>query len=99
MGEAGEPVAGGKDVSTATEYRQLLAKYSPRPIRSQGAYEQALATLEGLIVPRPNEAHSLLIELIATLIEKYESETLTPEVAASEMRQFSALRSRNTMRL
>ena len=73
-------------MSTATEYRQLLATYAPRPIRSQKAYEQALATLEKLMVPRPNAARSLLIEVLATLVEKYESrEYPTPEVAPAEM--------------
>jgi HTH-type transcriptional regulator/antitoxin HigA len=73
-------------MSTATEYRQLLTKYTPRPIRSQAMYEQALAQIEALMVPRPNAARSQLIELLATLIEKYESrEYPTPEVAPAEM--------------
>jgi HTH-type transcriptional regulator/antitoxin HigA len=77
---------GREKVSTATEYRQLLTKYAPQPIRSQDAYEQALATLEKLMVPRPSAARSLLIEVLATLIEKYESrEYPTPEVAPAEM--------------
>ena len=74
------------EVSTATEYRQLLTKYAPQPIRSQEAYEQALATLEDLMVPRPNAARSLLIEMLATLIEKYESrEFPTPHAPPAEM--------------
>lgn len=73
-------------MSTVAGYRQLLAKYAPQPIRSQEAYEQALAQLEELMVPRPNAARSLLIEVLATLIEKYESrEYPTPEVAPAEM--------------
>jgi len=67
-------------------YRRLLTQYVPQPIRSQEAYEQALAQLEKLMVPRPNAARSLLIEVAATLIEKYESrEYPTPEVAPAEM--------------
>jgi HTH-type transcriptional regulator/antitoxin HigA len=73
-------------MSTVTGYRQLLTKYAPQPIRSQKAYERALAQLEKLMVPRPNAARSLLIEVLATLIEKYESrEYPTPEVTPSEM--------------
>lgn len=73
-------------MSTVVGYRQLLAKYAPQPIRSQQSYEQALAQLEELMVPRPNAARSLLIEVLATLIEKYESrEYPTPEVAPAEM--------------
>jgi HTH-type transcriptional regulator/antitoxin HigA len=77
---------GKSEVSSAAEYRQLLAKYAPQPIRSPQAYEQALAQLETLMVPRPNRARSLLIEVLATLIEKYESrEYPTPEAPPAEM--------------
>lgn len=73
-------------MSTATEYRQLLTKYAPQPIRSQEAYEQALAQLEELMVPNPSAARSLLIEVLSTLIEKYESrEYPTPEVPPAQM--------------
>jgi HTH-type transcriptional regulator/antitoxin HigA len=49
-------------------------------------YEQALATLEKLMVPRPNAARSLMIEMLATLIEKYESRSFpTPQVPPAEM--------------
>jgi HTH-type transcriptional regulator/antitoxin HigA len=38
------------------------------------------------MVPHPSAAHSLLIELLSTLIERYESrEYPTPEVAPAEM--------------
>lgn len=75
-----------KEEMTATaEYRRLLTMYAPQPIRSQKTYEQALAQLEKLMVPHPNAAHSLLIEMLATLIEKYESrEYPTPEVSPAE---------------
>jgi HTH-type transcriptional regulator/antitoxin HigA len=77
---------GKEEMSTVTGYRQLLTKYAPQPIRSREMYEQALAQLETLMVPRPNAARSLLIEVLATLIEKYESRDYpTPEVAPAEM--------------
>jgi HTH-type transcriptional regulator/antitoxin HigA len=73
-------------MSTATEYRKLLAKYAPQPIRSAAAYQRAIAQLEMLMVPHPDAARSQLIEVLATLIEKYESrEQPTPQVTASEM--------------
>ena len=73
-------------MSTISGYRRLLTKYAPQPIRSQEAYEQALTQLEKLMVPRPNAARSLLIEVLATLIEKYESrEYPTPDVAPAVM--------------
>ena len=38
------------------------------------------------MVPRPNAAHSLLIEVLATLIEKYESRDYpTPEIHPAQM--------------
>src|SRR5947207_755990 len=73
-------------MSTATEYRSLLAKYAPQPIRSDDGYQRALRQLETLMVPHPDAACSLLIEVLATLIEKYESrEYPTPQVAPPEM--------------
>lgn len=73
-------------MSTAAEYRQLLTKYAPQPIRSQRMYEQALLQLEQVMVPRPNAARSLLIEMLSTLIEQYESrEYPTPQVAPAEI--------------
>jgi HTH-type transcriptional regulator/antitoxin HigA len=73
-------------MSAAAEYRKLLTKYAPRPIRTQAMYERALAQLEQLMVPRPSAARSLLIELLATLIERYESrEYPTPDVGPAEM--------------
>ena len=73
-------------MSSVPGYRRLLTKYAPQPIRSPEAYAQALAQLEKLMVPYPNAARSLLIEVLATLIEKYESRDYpTPEVAPSEM--------------
>ena len=73
-------------MSAAAEYRRLLTKYAPQPIRSQKGYERAISQLEELMVPRPNAARSLLIEVLATLIEKYESrEHPTPEVPPAEM--------------
>ena len=73
-------------MSTIAEYRGLLAKYAPQPIRSDEDYQRALAQVEKLMVPHPDAAHSLLIEVLATLIEKYESrEYPTPQVAPPEM--------------
>lgn len=72
-------------MSTASEYRQLLADFAPQPIRSKEAYRKALAQLEALMVPRPTAARSMLIELFSTLIEQYESRTWpTPEMAPQD---------------
>ncbi|MBS0210190.1 MAG: helix-turn-helix domain-containing protein [Planctomycetes bacterium] len=60
-------------MSTVTEYRTLLTRYTPRPIRSARDYRRMVALLEELMTPHPDEARSLLIEMLATLIEKYEA--------------------------
>lgn len=73
-------------MSTATEYRNLLAKFLPQPIRSAKDYKRALTQLEKLMVPHPGAARSLLIEVLSTLIEKYECrEYPTPRVGPSTM--------------
>lgn len=73
-------------MSTATEYRRLLLKYVPEPIRSEKDYRRALLQLEKLMVPHPDAAHSLLIEVFATLIENYESrEYPTPQISPPEV--------------
>jgi HTH-type transcriptional regulator/antitoxin HigA len=72
----------------STEYVDLLAEYSPQPIHSTSAYHRALAQVEQLMVPRPSAAERLLIELLATLVEKYESRELPlPEVRPAQMRR------------
>jgi HTH-type transcriptional regulator/antitoxin HigA len=60
-------------MSTASEYRDLLVEFLPHPIRSDADYRRAVAQLEQLMEPRPRAARSQLIEVLATLIERYES--------------------------
>lgn len=60
-------------MSSATEYRDLLIEFAPHPIRSDTDYRRALAQLEHLMEPRPSAARSQLIEVLATLVERYES--------------------------
>jgi hypothetical protein len=73
-------------MSTATEYRTLLLKYPPQPIRSGQDYQRAVAQLEKLMVPQPGEARGHLIEVLSTLIENYESrEHPTPLVSPTRM--------------
>lgn len=73
-------------MNTVAEYRRLLAEYAPQPIHSRKAYERAMKQLEAIMVPRPDAARSLLIEMLATLIEKYESrEFPTPTSTPAEL--------------
>jgi len=60
-------------MSTATEYRDLLVEFTPHPIRSDADYRRAVAQLEQIMEPHPSAARSQLIEVLATLIERYES--------------------------
>jgi len=59
-------------MSTATEYRDLLLEFVPHPIRSDADYRRVLTQLEQLMEPHPSAARSQLIEVLATLIERYE---------------------------
>ena len=73
-------------MSIATEYRELLAKFVPQPIRSHSDYHRALRHLNKLMVPHPGVARSRLIEVLSTLIEKFESrEQPMPQVSPAKM--------------
>jgi HTH-type transcriptional regulator/antitoxin HigA len=73
-------------MATLTDYQSLLLDYEPRPIRSEAAYRKALRRLEGLIRPNLSRAESELVEVLATLIEQYESrEYPTPKAPPREM--------------
>jgi HTH-type transcriptional regulator / antitoxin HigA len=69
-----------------TSYQSLLVDYEPRPIRSEAAYRRALRHLEKLMRPRMPRAESELTEVLATMIEQYESrEYPTPKSPPREM--------------
>jgi HTH-type transcriptional regulator/antitoxin HigA len=71
---------------TLTSYQSLLLDYEPRPIRSDGAYRKALRHVEKLMRPNLTRPESELVELLATLIEQYESrEHPTPKSPPREM--------------
>jgi antitoxin component HigA of HigAB toxin-antitoxin module len=73
-------------MSTATEYRELLVRFLPHPIRSDADYRRSLVQLEQLMVPRPTAARSQFIEVLATLIERYESRDYpTPECDSADV--------------
>jgi len=73
-------------MSTVAEYRELVQKYLPRPIRNDIDYRRALRQLEKLMVPQPDPARSMLIEVLSTLIEQYEGrEYPTADRTAAEM--------------
>lgn len=73
-------------MSTATEYRELLMRTLPRPIRTERDHRRALAQLEQIMDLRPSAAQSMLIELMSSLIEQFESrEHPTPTVSPAQM--------------
>lgn len=73
-------------MSTTAEYRQLVNQYLPRPLRTESDYRRALKQVEKLMVPHPSPAVSMLIEVLATLIEQYESQHHpAPAVSPAEM--------------
>ncbi len=43
-------------MSTTTEYRELVNKYLPRPIRTEAEYRRALRQVENLMEPHPRPA-------------------------------------------
>ena len=61
----------------------------PRPIRSKAAYARALRQVEELMSkPHLAQPESEIVELLATLIEQYESrESPTPQSTPAEMLQ------------
>jgi HTH-type transcriptional regulator/antitoxin HigA len=79
--EKGQPL-----MPTLTSYQSLLLDCQPRPIRSEGAYRKALRQVEKLMRPRLSRAESEMVEVLATLIEQYESrEHPTPKSPPREM--------------
>jgi HTH-type transcriptional regulator/antitoxin HigA len=72
--------------ATLTSYQSLLVDYVPRPIRTEGAYRRALRQIEKLMRPDLSRAESELVEVLATLIEQFESKTHpTPKSPPHEM--------------
>src|SRR5713101_4226746 len=73
-------------MTQALAYEELLLEYKPRPIRNDSDCRRARRALEKLMKPRPSRAESELIEVLATLIEQYESrEHPTPQVPARQV--------------
>jgi len=62
-------------MSTAmTTYQALLHEYTPRPIRTETACKKALRQIDELMSrPKLSRAESELLEVLATLVEQYES--------------------------
>lgn len=72
---------------TTGNYEELLRKYAPRPIRNERTYKVRLRQVEQLMKkPKLSRAESDLLELLATLVEQYESiEHPTPTSTPDQM--------------
>lgn len=74
-------------ITTMTAYDKLLLDFKPRPIRTERAYKRAMKQIEALMIkPHLPRAESEMLEVLATLVEQYESiEHPTPETTPAEM--------------
>ena len=74
-------------MSTITEYQSLLLDFTPRPIRTVGEYRRALRQVDRLMKTESlSRAEGQLLELLATLIEQYESiEYPTPKASQADL--------------
>ena len=74
-------------MSTITEYQSLLLDFTPRPIRADGEYRRVMRQIDRLMkMEKLSRAESQLLELLATLVEGYESgEFPTPKVSQSDL--------------
>lgn len=73
-------------MSTTTEYRELVNEYLPRPVLNEADYRRTMRQVEKLMTPHPSAARSMLIEVLATLVEQYElREDPLPDVPPAKM--------------
>lgn len=74
-------------MSTITEYQTLLLDFTPRPICTEGAYRRVLRQIDRLMKTESlSRAESQLLELLATLVEQYESiEYPTPKASQADL--------------
>jgi HTH-type transcriptional regulator / antitoxin HigA len=74
-------------MSTITEYQSLLLDFTPRPIHAAGEYRRAMRQIDRLMkMEKLSRAEGQLLELLATLVEEYESgEYPTPKVPQAEL--------------
>jgi antitoxin component HigA of HigAB toxin-antitoxin module len=74
-------------MSTIAEYRSLLQDFTPRPIRTEAEYRRAMRQIDRLMkTERLSRAEGQLLELLATLVEQYETTDYpTPRVSQADL--------------
>ncbi len=65
-------------MATRSAYDELLLKIKPQPIRSKAQYRRVLEQLDELMEPHPPREVSLMVELLASLVQKYEAAHCAP---------------------
>ncbi len=61
-----------------TQYDELLLEIKPRPIRTPAEYRRALKQIDGLMGNDPSREQSLMIDLLASLVQQYEAIAFPP---------------------
>jgi HTH-type transcriptional regulator/antitoxin HigA len=78
-------------MATLSAYDELLLKIRPQPIRSKAQYRRVLNQLDQLMEPHPPREVSLMVELLASLVQQYEiahcpaPRKLTPAQSLAEL--------------
>ena len=77
-------------MDTITKYQSLLLDFTPRPIRNEREYRRAMRRIETLMKRDTlSRSEGELLELLATLVEQYESQQHpTPKSDPREMLAF-----------
>jgi HTH-type transcriptional regulator/antitoxin HigA len=60
-------------MATLSAYDELLLEIKPQPIRTQAQYRRALKQLDALMEPHPSRERGMMVEVLATLLQNYES--------------------------
>jgi HTH-type transcriptional regulator/antitoxin HigA len=60
-------------MATLSTYDELLLEFKPQPIRTAAQHRRALKQLDALMQPHPPREHALMIDLLASLVQRYEA--------------------------
>jgi HTH-type transcriptional regulator/antitoxin HigA len=78
-------------MASLSEYDELLLRIKPQPIRTAAGYRRALKQLDELMEPHPTREVSLMVDLLASLVQQYEDahypapRKLSPSQALAEL--------------
>ena len=78
-------------MATLSTYDELLLEIRPQPIRTPAQYRRALKQLDALMEPHPPRERGMMIDMLATLVQQYEtgrfpaSQKLSPSDTLAEL--------------